>query len=162
MTSNINIKQRGFTIVELLIVIVVIAILAAISIGLYVGVQQSARDSQRGTDVNSISKGIGSLTTQEDFSWADLATVAGAQAELSGAETVKTPQDIIDKLSASVPSASATNIYGYRACEAGTGAGVTGTPTGVVISWFNEADDAVRTSEIGDVGNGASDCNAYV
>src|SRR5690349_8493132 len=39
------IKQRGFTIVELLIVIVVIAILAAITIVAYNGIQQRARVS---------------------------------------------------------------------------------------------------------------------
>lgn len=40
-------KQRGFTIVELLIVIVVIAILAAISIVAYNGIQQRANNTSR-------------------------------------------------------------------------------------------------------------------
>ena len=40
-------KQTGFTIVELLIVIVVIGILAAITIVAFNGVQQRARDAQR-------------------------------------------------------------------------------------------------------------------
>jgi prepilin-type N-terminal cleavage/methylation domain-containing protein len=39
-------KQYGFTIVELLIVIVVIGILAAISIVAYSGIQQRARDAR--------------------------------------------------------------------------------------------------------------------
>ena len=39
-------KQNGFTIVELLIVIVVIAILAAITVVAFNGVQQRARNSQ--------------------------------------------------------------------------------------------------------------------
>lgn len=38
--------RRGFTIVELLIVIVVIAILAAISVGSYVGIQSRAMDTR--------------------------------------------------------------------------------------------------------------------
>jgi len=44
--------------VELLIVIVVIAVLAAITIVAYNGVQQRARDAERVTDVRAISKGL--------------------------------------------------------------------------------------------------------
>lgn len=49
-------KQTGFTIVELLIVIVVIAILAAITVVAYNGIQSRARDSERQLDINSVSK----------------------------------------------------------------------------------------------------------
>ncbi|MGB4957260.1 MAG: type II secretion system protein, partial [Candidatus Saccharimonas sp.] len=49
-------KQVGFTIVELLIVIVVIAILAAIMIVAFNGVQQRARDSRRMQDLAALSK----------------------------------------------------------------------------------------------------------
>lgn len=49
---------RGFTIVELLIVIVVIAILAAITIVAYNGIQQRARDSQRKSDLSNIAKAL--------------------------------------------------------------------------------------------------------
>ena len=48
--------SEGFTIVELLIVIVVIAILAAISIVAYTGIQQRARDNTRISDLKSIQK----------------------------------------------------------------------------------------------------------
>ena len=53
-----NKSTSGFTIVELLIVIVVIAILAAISIVSYTGIQQSARDSKRKSDLELIVKGF--------------------------------------------------------------------------------------------------------
>lgn len=56
--SFISKKQKGFTIVELLIVIVVIAILATISIVAYNGVQQRARDSQRKSDLAAIAKAL--------------------------------------------------------------------------------------------------------
>lgn len=53
------IKNRsGFTLVELLIVIVVIAILAAITIVAYNGVQSKARDTSRKTSVANISKAL--------------------------------------------------------------------------------------------------------
>jgi prepilin-type N-terminal cleavage/methylation domain-containing protein len=49
-------RTHGFTIVELLIVIVVIGILAAITIVAYNGIQSRARDTQRLTDVSNIMK----------------------------------------------------------------------------------------------------------
>lgn len=51
-------SAMGFTIVELLIVIVVIAILASISIVAYNGVQGRARDSKRASDIAAIEKAI--------------------------------------------------------------------------------------------------------
>lgn len=47
-------NNRGFTIVELLIVIVVIGILAALVIVTYNGIQQKARDTERKTDINAL------------------------------------------------------------------------------------------------------------
>jgi prepilin-type N-terminal cleavage/methylation domain-containing protein len=51
-------STRGFTIVELLIVIVVIAILAAISIVAYNGVQARANDSKMRAGVNQFEKAL--------------------------------------------------------------------------------------------------------
>lgn len=53
-------KQKGFTIVELLIVIVVIAILAAISVVAYNGIQNRANDTAVQSDLSSIGKKIAS------------------------------------------------------------------------------------------------------
>jgi general secretion pathway protein G len=55
MKSN---KQSGFTIVELLIVIVVIAILAAITIVAYNGIQNRARDTDRKADMAALAKAL--------------------------------------------------------------------------------------------------------
>ncbi|MBC7868688.1 prepilin-type N-terminal cleavage/methylation domain-containing protein [Candidatus Saccharibacteria bacterium] len=51
-------KQHGFTIVELLIVIVVIGILAAISIVSYSGVQNKANDSAVQSDLRNLGQKI--------------------------------------------------------------------------------------------------------
>ena len=51
-------QHRGFTLVELLIVIVVVAILASISLVAYNGIQDRARDSQRAQDMASIRKAL--------------------------------------------------------------------------------------------------------
>lgn len=50
--------NKGFTIVELLIVIVVIAVLAAITIVAYNGIQQRSRDSARAQDIAGIKKAL--------------------------------------------------------------------------------------------------------
>lgn len=49
-------KNQGFTIVELLIVIVVVAILAAIVIVAYNGMQASAKDTKKQSDIAQFSK----------------------------------------------------------------------------------------------------------
>jgi len=49
-------KQTGFTIVELLIVVIVIAILAAITIVSYNGITKQANDSAVQSDLTSVSK----------------------------------------------------------------------------------------------------------
>ena len=51
-------KSKGFTIVELLIVIVVIGILATLVIVTFTGIQQKARNSQRQTDINALDSHI--------------------------------------------------------------------------------------------------------
>ncbi len=51
-------KANAFTIVELLIVIVVIAVLAAISIVAYSGIQDRAHDSKRASDMGQVEKAL--------------------------------------------------------------------------------------------------------
>jgi len=48
--------KSGFTIVEIIIVIVVIGILAAITIVAYNGIQQRSRDTQRKSDIAQVAK----------------------------------------------------------------------------------------------------------
>jgi prepilin-type N-terminal cleavage/methylation domain-containing protein len=65
----ISLKKRnqGFTIVELLIVIVVIGILALLVITTYSGIQAKARNSKRQTDVQSIQTQLEAYFSQNGF-----------------------------------------------------------------------------------------------
>ncbi len=54
MFTKIRKQESGFTIVELLIVIVVIGILAALVLNTFQGVQARARDTERTTDINAL------------------------------------------------------------------------------------------------------------
>ena len=56
ISHKIPSSQRGFTIVELLVVVVVVAILAAITIVSYNGIAARASDSARQSDTNGIAK----------------------------------------------------------------------------------------------------------
>lgn len=71
----------GFTIVELLIVIVVIAILATISVVAYTGIQQRSRDTKRKDDLAKIVKGfqLWAAETNGDFTTMSAGSGGGEQ-----------------------------------------------------------------------------------
>lgn len=65
----ISLKKRnqGFTIVELLIVIVVIGILALLVITTYSGIQSKARNSERSSDIKSLRTQIEAFYTNNGY-----------------------------------------------------------------------------------------------
>lgn len=60
-------QQKGFTIVELLIVIVVIGILATLVIVTFTGIQQKARNTKRQTDINAINSHVEAFYAQNGY-----------------------------------------------------------------------------------------------
>ncbi len=72
-----QLHSAGFTIVELLIVIVVIAILAAITIVSYNGIQARALDSSRDSAANTIRKALDMYATDNSGSYPNACGSAG-------------------------------------------------------------------------------------
>jgi len=119
-------KQKGFTIVELLIVIVVIGILATLVIVTFTGIQKKARDSQRQTDINAVNSQIAAFYTNYGFypSLADMNSSAFRTAYMKGLdpESLKDPK----ATGANLAAASSGTQYGYVATG---GAGCTAVST---------------------------------
>src|SRR3954469_5137578 len=123
MISLKKARSSGFTIVELLIVIVVIGILAALVIVTYNGIQQKARDTERKTDIKA-------LQGHMEAYWADNAkypTLAQAndasaggfrQTNFKGLDPASFA-DPKNSTSQQLCAAAAANCYGYAATPAG-------------------------------------------
>jgi prepilin-type N-terminal cleavage/methylation domain-containing protein len=111
-------RQSGFTIVELLIVIVVIGILATLVIVTFTGIQQKARDSQRQTDINAVNSQLEAFYAQNGHypSLADLNSASFVSASLKGLdpESLVAPGGAANAVTAGT-TASATNVYYYEA-----------------------------------------------
>ncbi len=127
----ISLKQRkqGFTIVELLIVIVVIGILAGLVITTYSGIQQRARNTERQTDLKAVQGQLEAYFAQNGR-YPTSGTQASATAGLGGTSAnnvtfIGTDMKGLDKEALRDPKAtpgdyslatgSTTNKYAYAA-----------------------------------------------
>lgn len=106
-------KNEGFTIVELLIVIVVIGILAALVVTTFTGIQQRARNTERETDIKALHGQLeayyaqnGSYPFRDDV---NNATWRSTNMKGLDPEALKDPKGSAQTLAAA-PSATA---YGY-------------------------------------------------
>jgi prepilin-type N-terminal cleavage/methylation domain-containing protein len=139
---------RAFTIVELLIVVVVIAVLAAISVVAYNGIQQRSRDARRAQDIASIKKVLlaydttnGSLRVPAAYAGSDNGgwDLSSIQPWLTFVETEygKMPVDPINNL-AGDPGGVSTTGYGYWYFCYNTGSGPNPASPNVRLGYVSE------------------------
>lgn len=132
-------NQQGFTIVELLIVIVVIGILAALVITTFTGIQQKARDTERETDIKAIHGQVEAYYAQNGKypTLANLNDSSWRTSNMKGldAEALKDPKGNAQTL---VDSPSAT-AYAYAVTPSGCDNGNNGDCTGYTLTATKEA-----------------------
>jgi len=125
-------SERGFTIVELLIVIVVIGILAAIVIVAYNGVTQKANTSAAQGNAEAVQKVAEAYNTDESKnSYPSGATAADVITALKGFDGItKIPSGV--SVQATKPdSSNGKNTVQYIVT------GTTAAPTGGCVGWYN-------------------------
>ena len=111
-------NQSGFTIVELLIVIVVIGILAALVVTTYGGIQAKARDSKRQADLQALQTQIEAFYATNSY-YPSLAEINSTTWRSTNMKSLD-PTALTDPsatagsvLNASAASSTNTKVYGY-------------------------------------------------
>lgn len=114
MSIKVLKKQGGFTLLELLIVIVIIGILALLIIPNITSAPKKARDTQRKTDITTIRKGLEEYFVNNNSYPAALATLSTGTAPIL--KTVPTdPKNTGTYVYTYTPAASNTT-YTLKAC----------------------------------------------
>ena len=141
MTTK-NIKNQGFTLVELLIVIVIIAILTVVSLVAYNGLQNQAKTSAAKSTVDSVAKKAELYNTEEGKYPAKISDLTGAahsgEPYYLDTKTVNEPATGTSLTAGTAPKEA--NTIEYKVCAGNKGAHV---------KYYNFSSNAVEERTIG-------------
>jgi len=146
---SLNKQNKGFTIVELLIVIVVIGILAGLVITTYNGIQQKARNTERTTDLKTFQSQLEAYYAQNarypsstdlGSNSANNVTFIGANLKGMDKETLRDPKATAGDYS--LGTAAASGKYAYAPSPAGCDNGAGGDCTSYVLTAVPEGGGA--------------------
>ena len=139
MTTK-NIKNQGFTLVELLIVIVIIAILTVVSLVAYNGLQNQAKTSAAKSTVDSVAKKAELYNTEEGKYPSKISVLTGADTKKS---YYIAAANVTELGSDTFGSTTPTTTVKYVPCPD------TGDATGATISYYDYSKNKVETRVVG-------------
>jgi type IV pilus assembly protein PilA len=151
-------QERGFTIVELLIVIIVIGILATLVLIAYNNVQGQARDTKRQADANSIREAAETYKTASNSGYyPDMTSGATFQTDIklasnysSGTVSVSVDPLVTGNLNPASGAPSGSNPNNITSAWCGTASPLDKTSaTGIKFTYWSESKKAQQTVSTG-------------
>lgn len=155
--KNMLAQKNGFTIVELIIIIIVISILTAIGTYSFMSVQQQARDNSRSTNATLIAEALEKYYEKngEYPSPSLLINSRAANTGVAVAAVLSVDQKVLvapqaaNGVTNSIAANASYSTYGYSANSPSDDAGCQITPTigcdSYTLSYIQESDDATIT-----------------